>query len=149
MTRDLAIPLILLAAVAIGCSQLIDNGSSNSANGVVASSLQVGATVARSTLLARIDGQDGKVIEVRSPLPGRIQNLNKANGAQVSQGDEILSLHSDENSVWEALRGLSFVGSAEDVPIVESYANSTEVSARIRDQANLTLKAIQTRIKEN
>src|SRR5687767_5414947 len=119
------------------------------ANGAVASSLQVGATVARSTLLARIEGQDGRVIEVRSPLPGRIQNLNKANGAQVSQNDEILSLHSDENSVWEALRGLSFVGSAEDVPIVESYANSTEVSARIREQANLTLKAIQTRIKEN
>ena len=115
-------------------------------NGVVASSLQEGATVARSTLLARIEQPDGTVAQVRSPLPGKIQKVVKANGAQVSAGDEVLSLNSDENSVWEALRGLSFVGTAEDVPVVESYANSSGVSSRIHDQANLTLKSIKARI---
>ena len=115
-------------------------------NGVVASSLQEGATVARSTLLARIEQPDGTVAQVRSPLPGKIQKVVKANGAQVSAGDEVLSLNSDENSVWEALRGLSFVGTAEDVPVVESYANSSAVSSRIHDQANLTLKSIRARI---
>ena len=115
-------------------------------NGVVASSLQEGATVARSTLLARIEQPDGTVAQVRSPLPGKIQKVVKANGAQVSAGDEVLSLNSDENSVWEALRGLSFVGTAEDVPVVESYANSSAVSSRIHDQANLTLKSIKARI---
>lgn len=116
-------------------------------NGVIASSLQEGVTVARSTLLARIEQADGTVVQVRSPLPGKIQKVVKANGTQVSQGDEVLSLNSDENSIWEALRGLSFVGAAEDVALIESYANSNEVSTRIHDQANLTLKSINTRIK--
>jgi biotin carboxyl carrier protein len=114
-------------------------------NGVVASSLKEGATVARNTLVARIEQPDKTVVGIRSPLLGKIQQVVKANGTQVSQGDEVLIINSDENSVWEALRGLSLVGAAEDVPVVESYANSSEVSARIHDQANLTLKAIQAK----
>ena len=117
------------------------------ASGVLASSLKEGATVARTTLLARVGLADGKISEIRSPLPGRIQRLLKANGAQVAEGDEVLSLNSDENSVWEALRGLSLIGSAEDLPLVEAYANSTTVSGKIREQADLTRKAIQARIK--
>ena len=115
-------------------------------NGVVASSLKEGSTVARNTLLARIEQPDRTIAEVRSPLLGKIATVSKANGTQVSPGDEILSLNPDENSVWEALRGLSFVGAVEDVPVVESYANSTDVSAKIHDQANLTLKSIKARI---
>ena len=114
-------------------------------NGVIASSLQEGATVARTTLLARIDQPDGKIADVRSPLPGRIQKLFKANGAQVIEGDELLNLNSDENSVWEALRGLSLVGTAEDVSLIESYASSAEASARIREQARNALNAIKSR----
>ena len=115
-------------------------------NGVVASSLKEGSTVARNTLLARIDQPDRTVVEVRSPLLGKIHKVLKANGTQVTQGDEVLSVNSDENSLWEALRGLSFVGTAEDVPLIEPYANSSEVSAKIHDQANLTLKSINARI---
>lgn len=116
-------------------------------NGVVASSLQEGATVARSTLLARIEQPDKTVVQIRSPLPGKIHKVVKPNGTQVSQGDEVLSLNSDENSVWEALRGLSLVGAAEDLPAVESYANSTEVSSRISEQAQQTVAAIKNRKK--
>ena len=119
------------------------------ASGTIASSLQEGATVARTTLLARIGQADGKIVELRSPLPGRIDKLLKANGTQVAEGDDVLSLYSDENSVWEALRGLSLVGSAEDLPAIDGYANSTSVSAKIREQASLAAKAIQTRIKTN
>jgi biotin carboxyl carrier protein len=117
------------------------------ANGSVGSSLPEGNTVARSTLLARINQADGSVAEVRSPLPGRIQKVIKANGEQVAVGDDLLILNSDENSVWEALRGLALIGTAEDVPLIETYANSTEVSARVREQAGLTRKAIEARIK--
>ena len=115
-------------------------------NGVVVSSLQEGATVARSTLLARIEQPDRSVVQVRSPLPGKIQKVVRENGTQVSQGDEVLSLNADENSVWEALRGLSLIGTAEDLPVIESYANSPSVSSKIHDQANVTLKSIKARI---
>ena len=113
------------------------------ASGVIASSLKEGATVARTTLLARIREADGEVVEVRSPLPGRIQKVLRANDAQVVASDQLLSLNSDENSVWEALRGLSLIGTAEDVAIIEAYANFPDVSPRVHNQAQLTTKTIR------
>jgi HEAT repeats len=115
------------------------------ADGIVASSLQEGVTVARRTLLARIQEPDGQVAEIRSPMPGRVNKILKPNGSQVTRDDEILSLISDEGSVWEALRGLSLVGTEGDLPLVQSYATSTEVSTRVKDQATLTAKTIEIR----
>ena len=115
------------------------------ADGVVASSLQEGATIARRTLLARIQQSDGKIAEIRSPLPGRVDKLLKPNGSQVARDDEILNLISDEDSVWEALRGLSLVGTKDDLQLVQSYATSADASSRIKEQASLTAKTIQNR----
>lgn len=112
------------------------------ADGAV-TSLQEGATIARRTLVARVQQGDGKVIEVRSPFPGRINKVLKSNGAQVSRDDEVLNLISDEDSVWEALRGLALVGTKDDLEIVQSYATSQDVSSRIKEQASLTQKAIR------
>ena len=113
------------------------------ASGVIASSLKEESEVARSTLLARIREPDGKLNELRSPLPGRINKILKTNGAQVSAGDEVMNINSDENSVWEALRALAFVGKKEDLPLIQSYADSTSVSDRIREQARLTVKQVE------
>jgi hypothetical protein len=115
------------------------------AGGVIASSLKEGATVTRRSPLARIEQADGKVVEVRSPLPGRINKILKPDGSQVSQGEEVLSLNSDEGSVWEALRALSIIGTSEDLSLLQSYANSTDASARVKEQASLTLNAINHR----
>ncbi len=113
------------------------------ASGVVASSLKEDSEVARNTLLARIQQPDGKVIGLRSQLPGRINKILKTNGAQVAAGDEILNLNSDEASVWEALRALSLIGKKDDLPIIQSYTDSTTVSNRIREQAKLTAKQVE------
>src|SRR5690348_139208 len=51
--------------------------------GTVASSMREGATIARRTLLVRIEEPDGKVVELRSPLPGRIEKFTKPNGSSV------------------------------------------------------------------
>ena len=116
------------------------------ADGVVASSLQEGAELGRRALLARVQQADGKVVELRSPLPGRVGKISKPNGSQVTRDDELLSLNSDEDSIWEALRGLALAGTAEDLPLVQSYADSSEVSGRIKEQAGLTVKAINHRL---
>jgi hypothetical protein len=113
------------------------------ADGLLASSQKVGATVARRTLLARIEQPDGKVVELRSPLPGRVEQVTKPNGAQVARDEELISLNSDEESVFEALRGLSFIGTREDLPLVESYASSNDASTRVKEQASLTARAIR------
>jgi hypothetical protein len=116
------------------------------ADGVVESSMHEGSTVARRTLLARIQEPDGRVVELRSPLPGRIEKIARPNGSQVKRDEDLLTINSDEQSVWEALRGLALVGTAEDLPLIQSYANSNDVSRRVKEQASLTAQAISRRL---
>ncbi len=111
------------------------------AGGVIASSLKEESDVARSALLARIQEPDGKLVELRSPLPGKINKILKTNGAQVSAGDEVMNINSDEASVFEALRALALIGKKEDLPLIQSYTNSS--SNRVREQAGLTVKQVE------
>jgi len=118
------------------------------ADGVLISNLSSGAQVSRGTLLARIQQSKNEVIEMRSPLLGKIDRILVANGASVSIGDAVLTIKSDEQSVWEALRGLSVVGQEEDLPLIERYSSGAEpANDRIRQQATLTANAIKSRAK--
>ena len=113
------------------------------ADGVVASSMHEGTNVNRRTPLARIEQSDGKVVELRSPLPGRVNKIFKPNGSQITHDEDFISLNSDEQSVWEALRALALVGTKDDLPLIDTYASSTDASARVKEQASLTAKAIR------
>ena len=114
--------------------------------GIVMSSMHEGSTVARRTLLARIQQSDGSVVELRSPLPGRVEKIVN-NGSQVKRDEDLVSINSDEESIWEALRGLALVGTEEDLPLIRSYADSNDVSKRLKEQADLTAKAIEHRLR--
>jgi pyruvate/2-oxoglutarate dehydrogenase complex dihydrolipoamide acyltransferase (E2) component len=113
------------------------------AAGVIASSLKEESEIARGALLARIQEPDGKLIELRSPLPGKINKILKTNGAQVSAGDEVLNINSDEDSVFQALLALAFIGKKEDLPLIQSYTTSNNVSNRVREQAGITAKQVE------
>jgi len=115
------------------------------ATGLVSSTLRQGSDVSRGTLLARVQQTDGLIAEVRSPLPGKIEAISKANSSHVTTGEEILRLNSDEESVWEALRGLSFIGTNADLETVQAFTSSSSVTERVREQAKLTAKAIGLR----
>ena len=115
------------------------------ADGTLASTLKQGSQVSRAALLARIQQSSGEVVQLRSPLPGTINGISKANAAQVAKGDEVLSLNSDEESIYEALRGLALIGKEGDVQAIQNYAARDDTSARVRQQADLTIKAIQHR----
>jgi len=117
----------------------------SSASGQVSSTLRAGSEVSRGTLLARVQQSDGKVVEIRSPLPGRIGEILKSNGSQVNSDEEVLKLNSDEESVWESLRGLSLVGIASDLEAVKAYESASTASDRVKQQAQLTAKAIEGR----
>lgn len=113
--------------------------------GLVASTLHDGANVSRGSLLARIENDSEKPVELRSPLPGRIEQIFKTNGSQIGDGEPLLSLNSDEESVWEALRGLALIGKESDLDLINSYSNSNDASARVKKQAEVTAKAIASR----
>jgi len=115
------------------------------AAGLVSSTLHAGSEVSRGTLLARIQQPDGKLVEVRSPLLGRIEVIDRSNGSQVNPGDELLRINSDEDSVWEALRGLALIGNADDLAAVQTLASSKTTSERVKEQAKLTAKSIESR----
>jgi len=73
-----------------------------------------------------------------------VNQILKPNGAHVSRDEDLLSLNSDEESVWEALRALAIVGTKDDLPLIQSYAESG--SGRIKEQADLTAKVISHRL---
>jgi len=113
--------------------------------GTVASTLKEGSQLARGTLLVRI-AQNQNTVEVRSPLPGKVKRLVAPSGSRVAPGAVLLTINSDEGSVWEALRGLALVGNASDLPVVERYTKGDQpVSERIKQQAALTARAIKSR----
>jgi hypothetical protein len=74
-----------------------------------------------------------------------VNKIFKSNGSQVTRDEDLVSVNSDEQSIWEALRGLALVGTKDDLEIVKSYANSTDASARVKEQANLTAQTIERR----
>ena len=122
------------------------------ANGVVESTLKEHAQVARGTLLVRLRQTNNTIEEVRSPLPGRVEQIEVPLGATITAGQTLLTISSDEESIWEALRGLSLVGEADDLSVVEAYERGSATgparSDRIKEQAALTAKAIKSRVAE-
>jgi pyruvate/2-oxoglutarate dehydrogenase complex dihydrolipoamide acyltransferase (E2) component len=84
--------------------------------------------------------------EVRSPISGRISNLYAAPGSNVTAGAEIATVDPGDEQVWEALRALYLVGQVDDLPAIRPYQRELpEISDRVRQQANLTQKAIRDR----
>jgi biotin carboxyl carrier protein len=119
------------------------------ATGALQSSLSSGAQISRGALLGRILQPNNEVIELRSPLIGKVDRLLVANGSSLAKGDAVLTIKSDEQSIWEALRALSVVGQPEDLGLIESYANGAEpVSERLKQQATLTVNTIKHRALE-
>ena len=117
-------------------------------DGKLESSLLKAAPVSRGTLLARIRGPNNEIAAMRSPLSGSIESIMVATASTVTTGQAVLTIKSDEQSVWEALRALAVVGTAEDLKAVEDYASSAATSSdRIKQQAALTANAIKSRMK--
>ncbi len=113
--------------------------------GNVASLLNQGSEVVRGTLVGRLNQPGGAVAEVRSPLPGRIESVVAAVGSPVNSGTSLMTVASDEDSIWEVLRGRALVGQPEDLPLIERYAQATAQPERIRKQAAATANAIRQR----
>ncbi|HBB88958.1 MAG TPA: hypothetical protein DC047_15235 [Blastocatellia bacterium] len=118
--------------------------------GTLESSLSKAASVSRGTLLARIRMQSGEVAAMRSPLSGSIDNIMVATGANVTTGQPVLTIKSDEQSIWEALRALAVVGTREDLALIENYASGAATNSdRLKQQAALTANAIKSRMNVN
>lgn len=116
--------------------------------GQLVSVLPVGTPVKREAMLARVRTGE-QVAEIRSPLPGRIEQLAAATGAQITAGQPLVTLAPDEDSVTNALVALRFVGTVEDLPEVERYAAGVAgMSEESKREAALTVEAVKRRAAE-
>ncbi len=121
------------------------------ADGEVLSTLKEGSNLTRGTLLARISQsnqstQSTTLVEVRSPLPGKVQSVSVSVGSKILSGQTLLLINSDEDSIWEALRALSLIGERDDLPGIEPFARGEAgTSDRVKQQAAATAQAINSR----
>jgi hypothetical protein len=105
----------------------------------------VGTSIHEGGLLAKLQRGD-KSIEVRSPIAGRIRNLSAQVGQTVPAGAALAVVDPGTEQIWEALRGLYFVGQLEDLPVVTRFERELpDIPDHIRQQATETEKAIRER----
>jgi biotin carboxyl carrier protein len=106
---------------------------------------KVGTAIHQGGLIAKLQSGE-QVMEVRSPISGRIRTLSVAPGTTVATGAEVASVDPGDEQVWEALRALYLVGQPDDLPAVHPYQRDLpEISGRVRQQALLTEKSIRDR----
>jgi biotin carboxyl carrier protein len=105
-----------------------------------------GDPVRTGGIIARIEAGPAQRKEVRSPLSGTIEALKVSEGANVAPNDGLAVLSPGEDQVWESLRGLYFVGNRSDLEAIQNYLKLTPgAPQRVREQAALTMQAIQAR----
>ncbi len=114
--------------------------------GVLRYRLTVGDVVNPGTLMARLEVAGGEPLEIRSPVPGKLERKIVVEGARVGAGEEVLAMAPSADHVWEALRALYLVGTAEDLPEVERFTRLVrDWPEKITQQAQLTAQRIRAR----
>jgi len=112
--------------------------------GTVVSVLSQGSKISAGGLMARIRDSSNTVQEFRSPLDGSIGTVSVKEGETVAAGQTIVWLTPDRATINGALQALAYVGTKDDLPLVESFVQADQ-SAETSRQAALTAKAIRSR----
>ena len=112
--------------------------------GHIVSLLPVGSVVRAGAMLARIRDSADNTAEFRSPVDGLVAALAVKEGDAVQSGQTISSLNPDRATLLNALQALAYVGTKEDLPLVESIMK-LDASAEPSNQAAQTAKAIRAR----
>jgi hypothetical protein len=116
-------------------------------SGKVTEASAVGTSLHQGGLIAKLL-TDGQIVEIRSPIGGRLGQLAVQSGQTVSAGADIATVQPGTEQVWEALRALYLIGRAEDLSAIAPYQRELpEISDAVRQQAVLTEQAIRGRAK--
>ena len=104
-----------------------------------------GTAIRQRGLIAKLAYGDKQVLEIRSPIPGRIRTV-AGSGANVGAGSEIAVVDPATEQLWEALRALYLIGQPEDLQTVRAYERDLPgISNDVRQQAVETDQAIRRR----
>jgi HEAT repeat len=106
-----------------------------------------GTAIHQGGLLAKLAPTNSSqaVVEIRSPIPGRIRSVAEA-GTNISSGAEVAVVTPSTGQTWEALRALYLVGQMDDIPAIRPYERELpDISNDVRQQAIETEQAIRAR----
>ena len=116
-----------------------------SVQGTIVGLLPVNSSVRAGGMLARIRDASNNLYEFRSPVDGKI-----AYPAAVKEGDQITSdqtvarLLPDRATIVDALRALAYVGTKDDLELIEDAAR-IDPSAEVTNLSTQTTKAVRAR----
>lgn len=113
--------------------------------GTLVGLLPEGSTIRAGAMLARIHDSASDLYEFRSPVDGKIAGpAVLKEGDQVAKGQTIARLLPDHTSIIDALRALAYVGTNDDLILVDD-SQRLDTSADITSQATQTTRAIRSR----
>jgi hypothetical protein len=116
--------------------------------GTIADADRPGTSIRQGGLIAKLS-TNGSVLDVRSPIAGRIRYISQT-GANVASGAELAVVDPATEQTWEALRALYIVGQLDDLEAIRPYEREVpDVSGDVRQQALETEKAIRARAGAN
>ena len=116
--------------------------------GAITDNSTIGTAIHQNGVIAKLKTED-QMVEIRSPISGRLRTLSVQTGKNVSAGEEIATVAPATDQAWEALRALYLIGQLEDLPAVLPYERELpDVSDHVRQQAVETEKAIKERSKQ-
>jgi HEAT repeat protein len=114
--------------------------------GTLVSLLPKGSEIRAGSLLARIRDTSGNVQEFRAPVDGTIATPVAKEGEQLTANQTIAWLIPDRATIADALRALAYVGTKDDLPLIQSCAQ-VNGSAEAAQQAAATSRSIETRLQ--
>lgn len=118
-------------------------------SGTIVDSDRPATAIHQGGLIAKLQTADSHIVEIRSPIPGRIRFI-VGTGANLSAGAEIAIVDPSTEQVWEALRALYLLGQLEDIPAILPYERDLpDISDDVRRQAMETERAIRERSSRN
>lgn len=111
----------------------------------VVSLLPYGSNIRAGGLLARIRDSSGNVQEFRAPLDGKVSTVRAVKeGDAVTKDQTLVWLIPDRTTILDSLRALAYVGTQEDLPLIDSCLR-IDASSETADQVSQTAKAIRAR----
>jgi hypothetical protein len=114
-------------------------------SGCIVDADRPGTAIHQGGLIAKLQYGNGKIAEVRSPIPGRIRSV-AGTGAHVAAGAEVAVVDPANDQVWEALRALYLIGQPDDISVIRPYERDLpDISNGVRQQAVETEQAIKKR----
>jgi hypothetical protein len=113
--------------------------------GTIVGLLPVNSSIRAGAMLARIRDASNDLYEFRSPVDGKVAYpAVTKEGEAITPNQTVARLLPDRATIIDALRALAYVGTKDDLELVESAAR-IDPSAEVTNQSAQTTKAIRSR----